>query len=342
MVGYDAKGMSMRRIWLLAVIAVLSVATAVAADKRGRRVICIGETVIDILFRGDQTIGSTPGGSAYNTAISLGRAGVNTVFVGDTGNDRAGHRIRRFLAENGVDSSAVRVYDGMKSTVSLAYLDEHNNARYSFYMNAPRERKPFVRPEIQKDDIVVFGSFYAANPAVRTALTDFLDYARACGAILYYDINIRSAHANMLEQMLPNIEDNLHRADIVRGSRGDVATVFGTQRVDSLYDAHIAKACARFINTGGANPVRVFAPGFRGTYPVKPIKTVSTIGAGDNFNAGVAYALIRLGITRQQLQQGLTEQQWAQIADYAGRFSQDCCLHLENYISVEFGRQMQY
>ena len=40
-----------------------------------RKVIGIGETVLDIIFKNDQPIGAVPGGSVFNGVISLGRSG---------------------------------------------------------------------------------------------------------------------------------------------------------------------------------------------------------------------------------------------------------------------------
>ena len=57
-----------------------------------RKVIGIGETVLDIIFKGDQPIQAVPGGSAFNAVISLGRVGVPTAFISETGNDRIGTR----------------------------------------------------------------------------------------------------------------------------------------------------------------------------------------------------------------------------------------------------------
>ena len=41
-----------------------------------KRVIGIGETVLDILFKNDQPLKAVPGGSTFNSIVSLGRAGV--------------------------------------------------------------------------------------------------------------------------------------------------------------------------------------------------------------------------------------------------------------------------
>lgn len=309
--------------------------------KSPRKVVCIGETVLDILFRNDKPISANPGGSALNSAVSLGRSGVNVYFVGETGKDHTGEIIRSFLRDNGVDDSCVRQYAGMNTMTSLAFLDERNDAHYSFYMTWPGQREDFMLPSVNADDIIIFGSFYSVNPAIRSQMKKFLDYARERGAILYYDVNIRSPHSSMIETVRPGVIANMKIADVVRGSRGDMKTVFQCSDADSVYMNFVKPCCPQFISTGGTNPVVVHTGTVRTEYPVKKIKTVSTIGAGDNFNAGFAYGLIRLGITRRQLIKGLTPRQWAELIRYTQMFSQNSCMSLENYVSKEFGRTIR-
>ena len=42
--------------------------------KQMRKVIGIGETVLDIIFKNERPVSAVPGGSVYNGIISLGRA----------------------------------------------------------------------------------------------------------------------------------------------------------------------------------------------------------------------------------------------------------------------------
>ena len=70
-------------------------------------------------------------------------------------------------------------------------------------------------------------------------------------------------------------------------------------------------------------------------------KTVSTIGAGDNFNAGFIYGMIKYGVTRDDVEQGLSEEVWDKLIATATAFSADCCKDIFNYISKEFGQQLQ-
>lgn len=307
-----------------------------------RKVIGIGETVLDIIFRDEQPISALPGGSTFNAIISLGRSGVKASMISETGNDRIGQNIIKFMESNGIDASYVNVYPESKSPLSLAFLNDHNDADYIFYKDHPHDRIDYVYPEANADDIVLFGSFFALNPVIRPQVYAFLDYARQRGAILYYDVNFRASHKNEVMKVTPNLLDNLEMADIVRGSSEDFEILFRQHDADTVYRSQIAFYTKKFIYTRSADPVEVRGDGgFSKQYPVLPTETVSTIGAGDNFNAGFIYGLIKNGITRQHIDQGLTESQWDALVSSALDFSAECCRDIYNYVSVEYGEKMR-
>lgn len=307
-----------------------------------RKVIGIGETMLDIIFKNGKPIEAVPGGSTFNGIVSLGRAGVKTVFVSETGNDRVGEYVRDFLRDNNVDTSAINVFQETKSPVSLAFLDKDNNADYIFYRDQKHDHMDFAYPDIQKDDIVVFGSFYAVNPALRPQVSGLLEYARQRGAIIYYDVNFRKAHQADVMKVTPNLIDNLEYADIVRGSKEDFEVLYKKDSAERVYRAETSFYCKRLIYTDGPNPVSVFSNnGFHKEYAMPKTETVSTIGAGDNFNAGFIYGMIKYGVTRDDVEQGLSEEVWDKLIATATAFSADCCKDIFNYISKEFGQQLQ-
>ena len=75
------------------------------------------------------------------------------------------------------------------------------------------------------------------------------------------------------------------------------------------------------LGRDGARSIRVYMPEGCVTYPVQKIETVSTVGAGDNFNAGYIYAMM----------QGVDD--WASRIEMAQRWSQDVCRQIGNNIS---------
>ena len=306
-----------------------------------RKVIGIGETVLDIIFRDEQPVSAVPGGSTFNAMISLGRAGVNTTFISETGNDRVGRRIISFLEENHVDSSNVNVYPDSKSPLSLAFLNERNDAEYIFYKDHPKDRLDFSYPEVNEDDVVVFGSYYALNPVIRPQVLGFLQYAHQRGAILYYDVNFRAAHQHEVMKLTANFLENLELADVVRGSHEDFDILFHSTDASTIYRTQISFYSKKFICTYGSEPIEVRGEnGFQKQYDVLPVDAVSTIGAGDNFNAGFVYGLIQEGITRSIMNEGLSEDRWDALIASAQRFSAECCKSLDNSISVAFGNTL--
>lgn len=307
-----------------------------------RKVIGIGETVFDIIFKDDNPVAAVPGGSTFNAIISLGRAGINTTFISETGDDRIGRRIIEFLKENGVNADSVSVYQGTKSPLSLAFLNERNDAEYIFYKDHPNDRLDFIHPAIERDDIVLMGSYYAINPVIRQQVAAFLDYAKAQGAIIYYDVNYRASHKHEIMRLTPNIIENLEYADIVRGSSEDFEIMYKKKDADSVYKSEISFYTKKFIYTQGSEPVELRADGgLSKQYTIEKTDTVSTIGAGDNFNAGFIYGMLKHGITRDIIDAGLTEEQWDGIVSCALRFSANVCKSINNYIDNDFASEIK-
>jgi fructokinase len=287
-----------------------------------KRVIGIGETVLDILFKNDQPQKAVPGGSTFNSIVSLGRAGVPCAMVTDVGGDHIGDIICNYLKDNGVSPEYVCRHENVKSHITLAFLDENNDAQYVFYKDHASVSLDSKLPKICKDDVVLFGSFFAINPVIRPVVGGLLRDARKAGAWLYYDVNFRKNHIADLPQVLPNIEENMSLANVVRGSMEDFGYMYDLHDGEAIYE-RVSRYCKTLILTDGAKTIRVYTPESKETYPVKQIETVSTVGAGDNFNAGYIYAML----------QG-SHDQAARIA-MAQRWSQDVCRQIGNNISDE-------
>ena len=293
-----------------------------------KRVIGIGETVLDILFKNDQPQKAVPGGSTFNSIVSLGRAGVPCVMVTEVGGDHIGEMTCKFLRDNGVSDEFVCRHKGTKSHITLAFLDENNDAQYTFYKDHASAALDGKLPDITSEDIVLFGSFFAINPAIRPAVSTLLHNARKAGAWLYYDINFRKTHIPDIPDVIGYIEENMHLADVVRGSKEDFEYLYGLSDADAIY-AKVRPFCNRFILTDGARSIRIYTPAGCETFPVQPIETISTVGAGDNFNAGYIYAKL----------QGLDTP--AERVQMAQRWSQDVCKQIGNNISDTLVKELR-
>ena len=292
-----------------------------------------------MLFKDNQPKAAVPGGSVFNGIISLGRAGANVTFISEVGGDKVGNIILDFMKENGVGTDNVMVYPDRKSPVSLAFLNEKNDAEYIFYKDYPNLRLDVEMPEVTGDDIIMFGSYYAITPQLRDKVKELLDRARKAGAIIYYDVNFRKSHAHEAIKLMPIILENFEYADIVRGSNEDFGFMFGMTDPDKVYQHKVSFYCPRFICTNGGEGLCLRTAALKKDYPVAPLQTVSTIGAGDNFNAGLVFGLLKNRIRRADLDE-LTEADWDKIIASGMSFSKEVCTSLDNYISKEFAASL--
>lgn len=297
----------------------------------------IGETVLDIVFRDNQPRRAIPGGSVFNSIISLGRCGLDCAMIAQTGDDAVGDITMAYLSDNGVSTALMSRCAGMKSHLSLAFLDEHSDAHYSFYKDhaawsidsllAAAEQVQFTAR-----DVLLMGSFFAVNPLVRPAVSLLLHRAHEAGAMIYYDLNYRRPHVAQLAEVMPNIEENIALATVVRASTEDLAPFppFGHPFPKPLHSGQGG------IVSDGAGPVSLYTANGVLTLETPKIEPVSTVGAGDNFNAGFIYEYLQQGLAPNP--STWTEEQWLHLARTGQAFGQEVCMSWENSIARDVVR----
>lgn len=300
-----------------------------------RSVFGIGETILDIIFKEEQPYKAVPGGSVFNGLVSLGRLQVPVTFISEIGEDQVGDLILRFMAQNHISTQYIDRFPDGKSPISLAFLDANRNAKYAFYKDYPTQRLEVPFPRIEADDIFIIGSYYALNPALRPRMVEFLQYAHERKAIIYYDLNFRKAHAHEAIRLMPTVLENLEYADIVRGSDEDFLNLFGEQAGDRVYADHIQFYCDRLITTYGAKGVDLYTSRFKQHYDALAIEPQSTIGAGDNFNAGLIFGLLKEDVRLKDLAD-LTPDSWERIIRHGMALAGEVCQSYDNYISTDF------
>lgn len=296
------------------------------------RIIGIGETVYDIIFKNGQPVSATPGGSAFNALISVGRMGINCAMITNVGDDNIGDITLRYMEDNGVDTSLAFRQNGMKSHVALAFLDENDNAQYQFYKDHAGVDMPAMDINFTDADAVLFGSFFAINPGIRDITRALLTKAKQRGAFLYYDINFRASHIADIPSTLGNINENMSLSSVVRGSLEDFGYLYGTENVDEIYEKHIRPYCPYFICTDGGNPVQLRTPLFSLSLDAPKIKTVSTVGAGDNFNAGFLCQLMEEKNISSLPIAEWEENDWEKLIANGQKYSAIVCQSLGNSI----------
>ena len=304
-----------------------------------RNIFAVGETILDIIFKDGQPMAAKPGGSSFNAAITLGRLGAPVTFISEMGNDHVGDMIQAFLDQNSVDSHYVSRYKEGQSAIALAFLNERSDAEYQFYKDYPHQRLDIEFPEFKTDDLLLFGSFYALNPGIRPRVKLLLEKARKGGATIIYDPNFRSSHLAEKDELLDVIMENMEFANLVRASDEDLINIFGVDNPDEAWK-RMGSRCSALIYTANAHGVHLITDRFRTMIEVEKIDPVSTIGAGDTFNAGLLYGISRMGYSRKEMD-NLGQDEWKSLIQRAISFSKEVCLSYENYLPQAFAEKIK-
>lgn len=301
-----------------------------------QQIYAVGETILDIIFKENQPRTAKPGGSSFNAAITLGRLGAPITLISEMGDDRVGDMIQEFLEQNGVNTGYLSRFEEGQSAIALAFLNEKSDAEYQFYKDYPHQRLNVEFPDFREDDLLMFGSFYALNPGIRPRVQALLDKAKSAGVTIVYDPNFRSTHLAKKDELLSVIRENMEYATIVRASDEDLKNIFSVKNPDDAW-AQIRPHASILIYTANAHGVHLRSEEVSLDMKVDRIEPVSTIGAGDTFNAGIVYGLYSNGYKKEEIGK-LDRAQWEQLLETAISFSREVCLSYDNYLPMEYAK----
>lgn len=284
----------------------------------------IGESLYDLTLRDVHQAGACPGGSMLNTSVSLARYKIPLTFFTELGNDKTGDLLLQFLHSNHINIDSIHVYDG-KTPIALAFIDEKGDADFEFYGERPESAPQFIMPQVNPGDVMLFGSTYARQTRNRSNIMNISRKVKSGGGFVVYDPNYRKT-AGGIDESLPFIEENIGLADIVRGSDEDFFNLFGTRNGKESYKQVQAKGCEILVYTRSGEGVDLFTPNFYKHYNVPDIQVVNTIGAGDNFNAGLLTVLHGSKIIPQE------EEFWDKAIAEAIIFASEVCAGNNNFV----------
>ena len=293
----------------------------------------IGETVIDLIFKNKQPQAAKVGGSALNTSVSLGRLNDKVAFISEIGGDEFGNWCKNFLAENGVDTSKMLQYDDKKTSLAIAFLNEQNDATYQFYKEFTLNM-PICPIECNSNDILLFSSSFALNSRVRQCVADILHRASERNVLIVYDPNMRKP-LDKKSDAYQYMRENFRFADIVHLSDEDAYALFSTTDVETVYAELQKYSVKMLIFTQNKRDVVVRTEKETLLYKVPEIKTVSTIGAGDTFNAGVLHILNNQNVTKKSVAR-LSKKFWDVAIPFAIACAGNVCQSMDNYVDLSF------
>lgn len=246
------------------------VVKALRAPKRGETV--MGEEIHFI-----------PGGKGANQAVGLARLGAETTMIGAVGADSFGEELKKALQRDGVNTSSIKVLASEATGVASILLAEGDNSIVVVSgANAQCLPEDLERCEgkIAEADLVLL----QLEIPLKT-VEHAVKLARKHGKT----VMLNPAPALTLSQDLLSKVDyltpNRSELSLITGISEDSTIVQGVERVLELGVAccitTLGDEGAAYMERGGS---LIHVQGHK-------VPVVDTTGAGDAFNAGLAYAL---------------------------------------------------
>ena len=278
-----------------------------------RFVVC-GETLIDLIRASEgpqdaavSTWSALSAGGPMNSAVALGRLGMQTQFLGRLGSDAFGEQLRGYIDASGVGLD-LAVQSSQSTSLALVSLDTAGVATYTFHFadTANFGWQPEELPSLSADDWLHIASLSCVvNPGAEV----LLDWMRTVRSGVSYDINVRpnvigdpTIYWQKVEPWLQVIGGH---GGIVRASDEDI-NFLPTSRSTSDPIAVAADWVRAYglnlavITLGSYGAVAIEASGKQTRVSGVPTEVVDTVGAGDTFMAGFLEARINRELSLEE------------------------------------------
>jgi fructokinase len=265
-----------------------------------RCVVCFGEALIDFLAapaaKGQpRSFVQNAGGAPANVAVAVARLGGRARFAGMLAEDMFGDFLLDSLRTMGVDTAFVRRTSEAPTALAFVSLAADGERSFSFY------RPPAADLLFRDDDfdVALFEGatvFHACSnslteEAIAQATLAGMRRARAAGALVSFDMNLRPALWLRGCDPAPRIRGALVEADVVKLSAEELA--FLGVDAEAVLDELWRGPTQLVIVTDGAAALRWFTRRQRGRLPSFEVLAVDTTAAGDAFVGGLLFELAR-------------------------------------------------
>ncbi len=270
-------------------------------------VTALGELLIDFTENGTSGQGNpiyeaNPGGAPCNVLAMLAKLERKTAFIGKVGQDIFGNRLKEIVAAAGIDvSNLVTDKDG-RTTLAFVETFPDGDRDFSFYRNPGADmmlREDEVNEDILRDTkIFHFGTLSLTHEEVRRATKKAVETAKAAGAVISFDPNLREPLWDSLEEAKEQTAYGLSKCDFLKISDNEIRWFTGEED----FDAGICKLRGQYdipliVLSMGKDGSRAYYKDLRvEVAPFLQENTIETTGAGDTFGACCLHYVLQCGL----------------------------------------------
>ena len=286
-------------------------------------VTALGELLVDFTENGQSGQGNglfeaNPGGAPCNVLAMLKKLGRSCAFIGKVGEDMFGHLLRDVAADAGICMDYLVFDKDARTTLAFVKTFPNGDRDFSFYRN-PGADMMLTEAELPLDVIADsrifhFGTLSMTHEGVRKATCKAIDCARAGGATISFDPNLRPPLWASLDDAREQIAYGLARCDVLKIADNELEFMTG----ETDFDRGAAILRAQYPNikllnvTAGADGSYSYYEDKRVFVPARKLGgVIETTGAGDTFCASVLNFVLDHGL------EGLTEDDLTEMLRFA-------------------------
>lgn len=270
-------------------------------------VTALGELLIDftengVSGQGNPIYEANPGGAPCNVLAMLAKLERKTAFIGKVGQDIFGNRLKEIVAETGIDISNLVTDKDVRTTLAFVETFPDGDRDFSFYRNPGADmmlREDEINEDILWDTkIFHFGTLSMTHEEVRRATKKAVETAKAAGAVLSFDPNLREPLWNSLEEAKEQTAYGLSQCDFLKISDNEIRWFTGEED----FDAGIRKLQEQYnipliVLSMGKDGSRAYYKDLRvEVAPFLQENTIETTGAGDTFGACCLHYVLQCGL----------------------------------------------
>ena len=270
-------------------------------------VTALGELLIDFTENGMSGQGNpiyeaNPGGAPCNVLAMLTKLGRKTAFIGKVGHDIFGNRLKEILAETGIDITNLVMDEEARTTLAFVETFPDGDRDFSFYRNPGADmmlREEEVHEELLQDSTIFhFGTLSMTHEQVRCATKKAVETAKASGAVVSFDPNLREPLWKSLEDAKEQVAYGLSKCDFLKISDNEIQWFTGEED----FDAGIRKLKEQYdipliVLSMGKDGSRAYYKDLRvEAAPFLQEHTIETTGAGDTFGACCLHHILKYGL----------------------------------------------
>ena len=270
-------------------------------------VTALGELLIDFTENGTSGQGNpiyegNPGGAPCNVLAMLAKLERKTAFIGKVGQDIFGNRLKEIVAAAGIDVSNLVTDKDVRTTLAFVETFPDGDRDFSFYRNPGADmmlREDEVNEDILRDTkIFHFGTLSLTHEEVRRATKKAVETAKAAGAVISFDPNLREPLWDSLEEAKEQTAYGLSKCDFLKISDNEIRWFTGEED----FDAGICKLRGQYdipliVLSMGKDGSRAYYKDLRvEVAPFLQENTIETTGAGDTFGACCLHYVLQCGL----------------------------------------------